>query len=88
MEELNRKQPVSTLWSDSQSAVHSAKNATYHSRTRHIKKRYHFIKLALKDNKLKLQKIDDSKNPTNMFTKAVDRENLIFCTTTIGITLC
>ena len=77
---------MSTLWSDSQSAVHLAKNAAYHSRTRHIKKRYHFIRSALKDNELKLQKIDGSKNPADMFTKVVDREKLIFCTTTIGIT--
>lgn len=88
MEELHRKQPVSTLWSDSQSAVHLAKNAAYHSRTRHIKKRYHFIRSALKDNELKLQKIDGSENPTDMMTNVVDREKHIFCTTTIGITPC
>ena len=79
---------MSTLWSDSQSAVHLAKNAAYHSRTRHIKKRYHFIMSTLKDNELKLQKIDGSKNPVDMFTKVVDREKLTFYATIIGITPC
>lgn len=85
MEELCRKQPISTLWSDSQSAVHLAKNASYHSRTRHIKRRYHFIRSELTDNELKLEKIDGSKNPADMFTKVVDREKHDICTTIIGV---
>lgn len=62
---------------DSQSIVHLAKNAAYHSKSIHLKRCFYFIKLALKDNKLKLQKIDCLKNPANIFTKVVYKESII-----------
>jgi hypothetical protein len=43
MEELGKKQEKSRLYCDSQSAIHLAKNSTFHSNTKHIELRYHFI---------------------------------------------
>ena len=43
MEELGKKQENSKLYIDSQSAIHLAKNSTFHSKTKHIQLRYHFI---------------------------------------------
>ena len=39
--ELGMKQKELLLHCDSQSAIHLAKNAAYHSRTKHIQRRYH-----------------------------------------------
>ena len=39
--ELGMKQKEFLLHCDSQSAIHLAKNAAYHSRTKHIQRRYH-----------------------------------------------
>ena len=86
LRELHMEQPISPLWSDSQSAVHLAKNAAFHSRTRHIKRKYHFIREALNDEELKLQKVSGSENPADMFTKAVDRSKHDFCSAAIGLT--
>ena len=36
MDELGKKHDMSTLYSDSQSAIHLAKNSAFHSRTKHI----------------------------------------------------
>ena len=49
MEELGKKQENNRLYSDSQSAIHLAKNSAFHSRTKHIQLRYHFIRLVLED---------------------------------------
>jgi hypothetical protein len=51
MEELGKKQENNRLYCDSQSAVHLAKNSTFHSKTKHIQLRYQFIRSALEDGK-------------------------------------
>ena len=79
MEELGKKHMCNTLWSDSQSAVHLARNVAFHSRTKYIQLRYHFICSALDEEQLKLEKIDGAKNPADMFTKVVSRDKLSFC---------
>ncbi|KAK3036936.1 hypothetical protein RJ639_030901 [Escallonia herrerae] len=57
------------LWTDSQSAIHLAKNSAFHSRTKHIQLRYHFIRSLLEDEQLNLEKIEGIKNPADMLTK-------------------
>ena len=56
LEELGYKQDNCVLNSDSQSAIHLAKNATFHARTKHIEVRYHFIRTLLEEGQLKLAK--------------------------------
>ena len=43
MEELGKKQENSKLYCDSQSAIHLTKNSAFHSKTKNIQLRYHFI---------------------------------------------
>ena len=43
MEELGKKKENSKLYSDSQSALHLAKNSSFHSKTKHIQVKFHFI---------------------------------------------
>ena len=79
MEELGKKQENSKLYSDSQSAIHLAKNSTFHSRTKHIQLKYHFIRFVLDEEMLELEKIHTSQNPVDMLTKGVTKEKLISC---------
>ena len=81
MEELGKVQEDAKLWSDSQSAIHLAKNSTLHLRTKHIKLRYHFIIVALEDGLVILGKIHTSQNPMDMFTKVVIKNKLRFFST-------
>lgn len=82
--ELDVKQEKNVLHSDSQSAIHLAKNSAFHSRTKHIGLRYHFIRSLLEDGVLTLEKIQGSKNPADMLTKAVTIDKLKLCSTSVG----
>jgi hypothetical protein len=85
MEELGKKQENSRLYCDSQSAIHLAKNSAFHSKTKHIQLRYHFIRSVLEDGQLKLEKIHTIQNPADMLTKGVTREKLSSCSVSIGL---
>jgi hypothetical protein len=85
MEELGKKQENSRLYCDSESAIHLAKNSTFHSNTKHIQLRYHFIQSTLEDGHLKLERIHTSQNPADMLTKGVTREKLSSCSVSIGL---
>jgi hypothetical protein len=47
LDELGKKNEKSVLHNDSQSAIFLVKNLAYHSRTKHIQLRYHFIRSLL-----------------------------------------
>jgi hypothetical protein len=85
MEELGKKQENNKLYCDSQSAIHLAKNSAFHSKTKHIQLRYHFIQSTLEDGQLKLEKIHTSQNPADMLTKGVTREKLSSCSVSVGL---
>jgi hypothetical protein len=85
MEELGKKQENSRLHCDSESAIHLANNSTFHSNTKHIQLRYNFIRSALEDGHLKLEKIHTSQNLADMLTKGVTREKLSSCLVSVGL---
>ena len=43
MGELGKEHDMGTLYSDRQSAIHLAKNSEFHSKTKQIQLKYHFI---------------------------------------------
>ena len=49
LDELGKKLELGKLYSDSQSAIHLAKNSAFHSKTKHIQLKYHFIWSLLED---------------------------------------
>ena len=55
--DLGKKQEVSILYIDSQSVIHLVRNITFHSRTKHIGLRYHYICDLLERKILRLMKI-------------------------------
>jgi hypothetical protein len=83
--ELGFEQEMNVLQSDSQSAIHLAKNSAFHSRTKHIDLCYHFIQWLIEDGVLKLVKIVGSKNLVDMLTKPVTMEKLELCATSVGL---
>ena len=85
LKELGKKQEDNVLYCDSQSAIHLAKNPSFHSRTKHIQLRYHFIRSLLEDGILKLEKISGAQNPADMLTKTVTIDKLKLCSASVGL---
>ena len=54
LKELGIKQDKYVLHYDSESTIHLAKNPAYHSKTKHIDVRYHWIRQVLDDGLLQL----------------------------------
>ena len=73
------------LNSDSHSAIFLAKNSTFHSKSKHIQTKYHFIRYLVEDKLVILEKIYGSNNPADMLTKGVTIEKLKLYATSIGL---
>ena len=85
LDELRKKQEMSILHNDSQSAIFLAKNSAFHSKSKHIQTKYHFIRYLVEDKLVILEKICGSKNPANMLIKGVTIEKLKLCAASIGL---
>ena len=85
LDELDKKQEMGILHSDSQSAIFLAKNSAFHSKSKHIQKKYHFIRYFVEDKLVMLEKICGSKNPADMLTKGVTIEKLKLYAASIGL---
>ena len=85
LEELGHKQECMTLFCDSQSALHIARNPTFHSRTKHIGVHYHFVREKVEDGTIDMRKIHTKENPADYMTKAVNTDKFVWCRTTSGL---
>ena len=50
----------------------------YHSHSKHIEVRYHWLRLVVEQQSFELEKIHTDENPADMLTKVVSREKLKF----------
>ncbi|KAL6334618.1 hypothetical protein AAG906_019470 [Vitis piasezkii] len=85
LDELGKKQEMGILHNDSQSTIFIAKNSAFHSKSKHIQTKCHFIRYFIEDKLVILEKICGSKNPADMLTKGVTIEKLKLCATSIGL---
>ena len=74
------------LGCDSQSVVYLAKNAMFHSRTKHIDVRHHFIRQVLEDGLVTLTKIKTQDNPADILTKSLVKAQHEHCIQLLGVT--
>ncbi|KAA0032307.1 Retrovirus-related Pol polyprotein from transposon TNT 1-94 [Cucumis melo var. makuwa] len=86
VQEFGFKQQRYVIYYDNQSAIHLGKNATFHSKTKHIDVRYHWLRNALNDEFFKLKKIHTDHNRSDMLTKNLPRLKLEFCLSTMEMT--
>ncbi|KAK8936121.1 hypothetical protein KSP39_PZI013254 [Platanthera zijinensis] len=85
IKELGFTQDRYTLLCDSQSAIHLGKNPTFHSRSKHIDTRYHWIRDVLEQKELDLQKVHTDDNGADMLTKTVPRGKFEHCVRIVGM---
>ena len=85
LQELGLQQERYLLYCDSQSAIHFSKNPTFHSRSKHIDVRYHWIGDELEMKLFCLEKIHTDENESDMMTKPIPTEKLQFCRKQVGL---
>ncbi|KAL9249238.1 Retrovirus-related Pol polyprotein from transposon TNT 1-94-like protein [Drosera capensis] len=83
--ELGMQQEKMVVFCDSQSAIDLSKNDVYHSRTKHIDVRFHWLRDAIEKQKMKLKKIHTDRNPLEMLTKTVTKDKLELCCRLLGM---
>ena len=83
--ELGIRHEEFRLHCDNQSVIHLAKNAAYHSRTKHIQRRYHWLWERVEDKDFARTKIHTKENGSDMLTKVLTTEKLDVCQRQIGM---
>ena len=76
LQQLGMKAEKIVIYCDNWSALDLSKNAMYHSLTKYIDVRYHWLRLTVEEHQFILEKIHTDKNPTDMITKVVALDNL------------
>ena len=72
------------VWEDNQGANALVNNAGYHTRTKHVDNRHHFIREHVRDGILKIDDIDTKNQLADMLTKALGTNILNFmCEATV-----
>ncbi|PKI48888.1 hypothetical protein CRG98_030736 [Punica granatum] len=85
LQEWSLKQERYVLHCDSQSAIHLWKNSTFHSRSKHIDIKFHWIRDVLESKLVKLDKVHTDENGADMMTKTLVREKLHVCRSMAGM---
>ena len=66
-------------------SIFLVKNSAFHSKSKHIQTKYHFICYLVEDKLVILEKIYGSKNSTDMLTKGVTIEKLKLYAASVGL---
>ena len=77
--ELGFDQDKYVLFCDNQSVIHLSKNASFHSRSKHIDVCYHWIRDVLNSKQMQFEKFHTNDNGADMLTKVVTKEKLNVC---------
>ncbi|CAH0522153.1 unnamed protein product [Peronospora belbahrii] len=70
---------------DNSVAITLACTPTYSSKTRHIELRWHYVRDQIKKGLLTIVKVHGTKNPADMFTKALPKTSSTLCRSLIGM---
>ncbi|PKI68086.1 hypothetical protein CRG98_011682 [Punica granatum] len=85
LQELSLKQERYVLHCDSQSAIHLYKNLTFHSRSKPIDIKFHWIRDMLESKLAKPDKVHTDENGADMMTKSLAKEKLHVCRNITGM---
>ena len=76
--ELGMRQEQFLLHCDNQSVIHLAKHTAYHSRTKHVQRRYHWLRERVEEREFTMVKIH-ANNRSDMLTKMLSMDTQVAC---------
>ena len=85
LEELGHKQEKITLFCDSQSALHIAKNPAFHSIMKNIGVQYHFVREVVRDESIDMLKIHTKENLADVMTKSINIYKFVWSRSLYGL---
>ncbi|KAM2943575.1 hypothetical protein COP2_026742 [Malus domestica] len=62
-----------------------SKNPVFHHKTRHINRRYHFIRDAIQDGTIELHYCSTEEQLADIFTKALPKDRFEYLRTALGV---
>ncbi|MCO5610678.1 hypothetical protein L7F22_064919 [Adiantum nelumboides] len=77
--DLGIKKEIPMLHCDSQSAIQLSRNPVYHSKTKHVDVKYHFIRKMVEIKQVQLVKVHTIDNLADLFTKGLPGESFAHC---------
>ncbi|KAI5321923.1 hypothetical protein L3X38_030995 [Prunus dulcis] len=76
---------ATTILCDNTSAIAITKNPVHHHKTRHIKRRFHFIRDALQNGEIDLLYCKTEEQTADIFTKALARDRFEYLRRKLGV---
>ena len=87
LEDMGERQNDPTeIFYDNKSAIAITKNLVYHSRTKHIAIKYHFVKEAASKGEIELKYCNTKEQAADIFTKALPRQRFELLREILGVT--
>ena len=85
LKELGYSQERYVILCDSQSAIHIAKHPNFHSKSKHIDVKYHWIRDVLDEKLIELEKVHTDDNGDDMMTQILPRCKFEVCCSLAGM---
>ncbi|MCO5588484.1 hypothetical protein L7F22_042441 [Adiantum nelumboides] len=83
--DLRIKEETPMLHCDNQSAIQLARNPVYHSKTKHVDVKCHFIREMVEDKQVQLVKVYITDNFADLLTKGLPGESFAHCRKLLGV---
>nr|GEU33854.1 retrovirus-related Pol polyprotein from transposon TNT 1-94 [Tanacetum cinerariifolium] len=83
--EFGLPQEVLVVYYDNQSAMHLTKNNKFHSNTKHIEVRHHFVRDIVEKREVIVDKIHTNDNPADMLMKVLTLTKFKHCLDLAGV---
>ena len=73
------------IFVDNKSAIDLAKNPVFHSRSKHIKIRYHYVRTCVQSGDVEVIHIPSTKQRADILTKSLGKEKFCYFWNLIGM---
>ena len=87
-EELAMYRGKVVVYCDNQSAIHFAKNQSFHEMSKHIDVRLHFVRDIIVAGEIRVGKIPTKDNPSNILTKSLNVTKFKYCLNLVNMGDC